>query len=229
MGTVPPVPTFAADAPIMQRTILFWALGLAILAGGAWLVCPQGQCAATAFDRAGLSLAHALRGEILDGWMAGITWVGSLAVVLPLAALAALLLLRRGRRREAGFLMLALLGASALGHLAKLAVLRPRPDLFPVWTAMPADWSYPSAHAMQITAAAVALTLVFARRRALWVIPLGIVVLLVGLSRLYLQVHFPSDVLAGTLAAAFWVGGLHALMFGRLPGHDSMQINGGRA
>jgi undecaprenyl-diphosphatase len=161
--------------------------------------------------------------------MAGITWVGSLAVVLPLAALAALLLLRRGRRREAGFVMLSLLGASTLGHLAKLVLLRPRPDLFPVWTAMPADWSYPSAHAMQITALAVAVVYVAARRRALWAVTLGIVVLLVGLSRLYLQVHFPSDVLAGTLAAALWVGGLHALMFGRLPGHDGMQINGGRA
>jgi membrane-associated phospholipid phosphatase len=214
----------------MMKTItLLWTLSLAILAAGAWLVCPQGQCAVTAFDRAGLGLAHALRGEILDGWMPGITWIGSLAVLLPLTALAVLLLLRRGHRREAGFLMLALLGASALSHMAKLEVLRPRPDLFPVWAAMPADWSYPSAHAMQITAAAGALLLlIVARRRALWAVPLGIIVLLVGLSRLYLQVHFPSDVLAGTLAAAFWVGGLHTLMFGRLPGHGSMQINGGR-
>jgi len=39
--------------------------------------------------------------------------------------------------------------------------------------------------------------------------------LLVGLSRIYLQVHFPSDVLAGLLAGTFWVLGLHALMFPR--------------
>ena len=213
----------------MQRTLLFWALSLAILAGGAWFVCPLGECAATAFDRAGLGFAHALRGELLDGSMAGITWIGSLAVLLPLTALAALLVARRGQGRAAGFLMLALLGAAALGHLAKLALSRPRPDLFPVLTAMPADWSYPSAHAMQITAAAIALTLVCARRRALWAVPLGIVVLLVGLSRLYLQVHFPSDVLAGTLAAVFWVAGLHALMFGRLSEYDRMKINGAQA
>jgi hypothetical protein len=98
----------------------------------------------------------------------------------------------------------------------------------PVWTAMPADWSYPSCHAMQITALAVAVVFVAPRQRALWAVPLGSAVLLVGLSRIYLQVHFPSDVLAGTLAAAFWVGGLHVLMFGRLPGHDSWHINGGR-
>lgn len=210
----------------MQRTILYWGLSLAILAGGAWFACPLGQCAMNAFDRAGLGFAHSLRCDLLDDWMPGITWIGSLAVLLPLMALEALLLSRRGQRREAVFLMLALLGAAAMGHLAKLALMRPRPDLFPVWTDMPADWSYPSAHAMQITAAAVAWVLVFARRRFPWVVPLGIIVLLVGLSRLYLQVHFPSDVLAGTLAAALWAGGLHALMFGRLSKHDELKING---
>lgn len=113
----------------MQRALLFWALSLAILAAGAWFVCPFGACAPIAFDRAGLAVAHALRGGLLDGAMAGITWLGSLAVLLPLTALAALLVVRRGQRRAAGFLMLALLGAAALGHLAKLALSRPRPDL----------------------------------------------------------------------------------------------------
>lgn len=213
----------------MPRVILFWALSLAILAGGAWFACPLGECAATAFDRAGLGLAHALRGELLDGWMAGITWLGSLAVLLPLTGVAALLVARRGQQRAAGFLVLALLGAAALGHLAKLALSRPRPDLFPVLTALPADWSYPSAHAMQITAAAIALALVCARRRALWAVPLGMVVLLVGLSRIHLQVHFPSDVIAGTLAAAFWVAGLHALMFRRLSEYDSLKVHRAQA
>ncbi len=214
---------------MMKAIILLWTLSLTILAAGAWLVCPQGQCATTAIDHAGLALAHDLRGARLDHWMPALTWLGSLAVLLPVTALAALVLWRGRHRRAAGFLMLALLGASALSHLVKLAVMRPRPDLFPVWTAMPADWSYPSAHTMQITALAVAVVLVAARRRALWILPLGSAVLLVGLSRIYLQVHFPSDVLAGTLAAALWAGGLHVLMFGRLSAHDSRRLNVGRA
>jgi undecaprenyl-diphosphatase len=176
----------------------------------------------------GLNLAHDLRGARLDRWMPALTWLGSLAVLLPVTALAALALCRGRNRRAAGFLMLALLGASALSHLVKLAVMRPRPDLLPVWTAMPTDWSYPSAHAMQITALAVAVVFVVARRRALWILPLGSAVLLVGLSRIYLQVHFPSDVLVGTLAAALWVGGLHALIFGRSSGYDSSHVDGGK-
>ena len=158
----------------MVRTItLRWTLSLAILAAGAWLVCPQGQCTTTAIDHVGLNLAHDLRGARLDRWMPALTWLGSLAVLLPVTALAALALCRGRNRRAAGFLMLALLGASALSHLVKLAVMRPRPDLLPVWTAMPTDWSYPSAHAMQITALAVAVVFVVARRRALWILPLG--------------------------------------------------------
>lgn len=78
---------------------------------------------------------------------------------------------------------------------------------------MPADGSYPSAHAMQAVAAA--LYLVARRQGSARVVPLGFAVLLIGLSRVYLQVHFPSDVVAGTLAAALWVAGLHALIFRR--------------
>lgn len=223
---------FSVNAQIMQRTVLFWTLSLATLTGGAWLICLQGQCVVPDFDLGGLGLAHALRSDMLDGWMAGISWLGSLILLLPLAALVALALWRRGCQLEAGFLMLALLGASAFSHLAKLLIMRPRPDLFPAWSDMPADWSYPSAHAMQITAMAMAIALIAYRRHALHGALLAaavlLVVLLVGLSRIYLQVHFPSDVLAGTLAAAFWALGLHALMFGKYSGHDGLTINGVR-
>lgn len=196
----------------MQRVIILWLSSLAVLVTGAVAVCPDGRCFIGDFDRAGLGLAHALRSGWLDVLMQGITWFGSLLLLLPLIAVAAWLLLRGGRRREAGFLVLALLGSSALGHVFKLWVARPRPDVFPAWLDMPADWSFPSAHAMQATAAALAWLLVANPPRAFWAILLGLAVLLVGLSRIYLQVHFPSDVVAGTLAALLWVAGLHALL-----------------
>jgi undecaprenyl-diphosphatase len=192
--------------------VILWLSSLAVLAAGAVTVCPDGQCGIGDFDRAGLGLAHALRSGWLDAMMQGITWLGSLMLLVPLTVLVAWLLLRSRRRREAGFLLLALIGSSALSHVFKLWVARPRPDLFPTWLDMPGDWSFPSAHAMQATAAALAWLLVARRTRALWAILLGLAVLLVGLSRIYLQVHFPSDVVAGTLAALLWVAGLHALL-----------------
>jgi undecaprenyl-diphosphatase len=194
--------------------LLFWALSLMILAGGAWLVCPSGQCGATALDSTGLGLAHSLRHLAFDGWMLVFTWFGSLLVLVPLMALACAQKSRDGQRCEAVFLMLALSGASILAHLTKLLVARPRPDLYAALVPIPIDWSYPSAHTMQAVAFAVALIFVFAKRRVLWAVLLGIAASAVGLSRIYLQVHFPSDVLAGALAALCWVAGLHALMFG---------------
>lgn len=195
----------------MLKVVIFWSLSLAVLLGGALVVCPDGHCRVPGFDRSGLGLAHALRSARLDRLMPAVTWLGSLVLLLPLTGWVAWRLFRGGRRRAAGFVTLALLGASALGHLVKLGVARPRPDLF-AWVAMPESGSYPSSHAMQITAVALALILVAGRRRPLWIAPLLFVVLLVGASRVYLQVHFPSDVVAGTLAAALWVGGLHALI-----------------
>lgn len=199
----------------MQQVVIFTVLGLTVLAVGALAVCHDGQCALSEFDRIGLSLADDLRNEPLDRLMLGITWLGSLWLLLPLTVLGTVALYWRGRRREAGFVLLALLSTSALSHVVKLWVLRPRPDLFPALLPMPEDWSYPSAHTMQVTAAALALFFMVGRQRPFWVVPLAIAVLAVAMSRIYLQVHFPSDVVAGMVAAALWVAGLHALILPR--------------
>lgn len=201
----------------MWQVFVAWALCLGVLVAGALMVCPGGQCQVGVFDQVGLGIAHDLRGVALDSLMQGVTWLGSLALLIPLMVVLAWTLFRRGRRGEARFVLLALLGASALSHLVKLWLMRPRPDLFPPNSPLPLDWSYPSAHSMQIAAAAVAIFLVAGRRGAIPLATLlAALVLLVGLSRIYLQVHFPSDVLAGVMAGTLWVFGLHALMFSKM-------------
>ncbi len=197
--------------------LLPWSLALLVLAAGARWVCPDGGCAVPAFDRAGLALAGGWRDPALYAGMAAVTWLGSLFVLLPLAAWAAWRLAQMGRSRQSIFLLAALLGASALSHAAKLWVARPRPDLFPALVAMPADLSYPSAHTMQAAALALALLLVApaGRARALLAMMLAAAVALVAASRIHLQVHFPSDVFAGVLVAVGWVLGLRALLLRR--------------
>jgi undecaprenyl-diphosphatase len=156
-----------------------------------------------AWDQAGLALAHAARAPWLDSVFVVVTWLGSLLLLLPLAMLA--WWWRRGER-SAGFVALALIGASALGHLAKLVMARPRPDLYPPLVPMPEDWSFPSAHAAQATAFALAWLLRPGRSPGrIEVSVLAAVVALVAVSRPYLQVHCPSDVIAGVLLAAVWV------------------------
>ena len=219
--------TACGGGPVTRPASLYWLLGAACLVAGAWLVCPAGQCRVPWLDLAGLGLAHQLRNTTLDGVMTVITHFGSIWLLLPLAGVGAVWLWLRKRRMDSGFLLLALLGATALAQLAKLWVARPRPDLYAMSFTpplpMPADLSFPSAHSMQVAALATALFLLLTRRRAEWHNPLTAVLAMllaalavsVGLSRIYLQVHFPSDVLAGLLAGTFWVFGLHTLMFPR--------------
>lgn len=196
--------------------LAYWTSGIFVLVVGALMVCPLGQCGMSALDRAGLEFAHGLRTPALDSAMHAITWAGSLWLLLPLTALASLRFAARRASRTGSFLIVALLGASALSHLIKLVLARPRPDLFPPDFPLPLDWSYPSAHTMQAFAVVTAILLLARRRHLVLIVTLLGAALVVALSRIYLQVHYPSDVIAGMLAAALWVAGLYHGMF-RLP------------
>lgn len=169
-------------------------------------------------DREGLILGNTMRSSRLDVAFQSLTWLGSLIVLLPLTVMAGALLWRREHRVEASFLIGALVGASVLTELVKHLELRPRPDLFPALVQTLSPLSFPSAHAVQATSFAVAILLILLRLgQRYWfrAVPVAaIVVLLVGASRLYLQVHYPSDVAAGIAAATCWVMGLHAIVFG---------------
>ena len=203
----------------MRKALGYGLLMLASLLAGAWLACPGGDCTTGAplfaLDQAVLTAAQARQGGFMDSAMGAVTWLGSLWLLLPAVLLVGRYLWRTGRRREAMFLGASLLGASLLGHVAKFAVARPRPALFPMLVDLPPDWSYPSAHTMQAVAVALAVLLVRkGRPGGTWVVA-GLVVALVGWSRIHLQVHFPSDVLFGGLAAIFWVLGLHAWLHRR--------------
>lgn len=168
-----------------------------------------------AFDHAVLTWMNAWRSPWADALMVAATWLGSLYVLLPVSLTLAVWQARRlppGQRGRSAFVPVALLGASALVHTVKLVVARARPDLFPPLVTMPVDPSFPSAHTVQACAFAVACLLQRRAplRRGGWGLAVAFVAL-VGASRVYLQVHFPSDVLAGALVALVWVQALHRM------------------
>jgi undecaprenyl-diphosphatase len=111
-----------------------------------------------------------------------------------------------GLRREGGSAVMAGVSALALNHLLKLAVERPRPtpDLVRVLREL-ADFSFPSGHVMFYTAffgflGFLAFTLLRPSwRRSLLILLSGLLVALVGPSRIYLGNHWASDVLVGYL------------------------------
>lgn len=161
------------------------------------------------WDHQLLLLAAAHRSAGLDDFFRGVTWLGSLYVLAPLAVLLAAVLLSRQKRWEAGLLVVGFGGAALWARLAKVLLARPRPALVEPLVALPADSAFPSAHTAQIVAFALCVMLVIRRIWPEWQFAAGMVAfVLVGVvaaSRVYLQVHFPSDVLGGIALGIAWV------------------------
>ncbi|MAM63000.1 phosphatase PAP2 family protein [Maritimibacter sp. UBA3975] len=168
-------------------------------------------------------LALRTPGDLSDpigpGWVEemgrDLTALGGTVVLTLSTLLVSLYFLMRHRISSMLFLLASVGGGIALSSLAKAAFDRPRPELVPhgsiVHTA-----SFPSGHSMMAAVAYLSLGVLLARvqpRRRLKVFILCVAVtltLLVGISRVYLGVHWPTDVLAGWLAGAAWA----ALCFG---------------
>ncbi len=202
----------ACRANSVWLAALYWT-GLALLLPVIeWLTAPP-----SAWDRALLSAAARLRNAWLDGFFLAVTWAGSLRLLIPVTAVAIGWLVKQRRRGDAWLLALSLAGASSIAHAMKPLFDRPRPDLYPSLVPIPSGGSFPSAHTAQITACVVAVLLLrLGGKYASWVAFAGIALAAaVGASRVYLQVHHPSDVEAGALLAVFWVLGLGHLLRGR--------------
>jgi undecaprenyl-diphosphatase len=162
-----------------------------------------------ALDRRITNLVATMRTAELDQLFYAVTWLGSIRVVAPLAVAGLLLALLARRWREALLLPLtaALSWLSAQG--LKEAFARPRPPLANA-RVLETSYSFPSSHATVSAAfygvAAYFLIRGLRRDSAKIVVGIlaGVLVLLVGVSRAYLGVHFPSDVLSGWMLGLLW-------------------------
>jgi undecaprenyl-diphosphatase len=147
----------------------------------------------------------------LTAAMRAATELGSLRVVGSLVAATALLLVIRTRRAEAAaLLVVAAAGASLLVALVKLLVGRARPEVGGVLALVDSS-AFPSGHSAQAVATYGALAYLAGRaasrwgqRVAAWTAA-ALIAVLVGFSRLYLGVHWLSDVLGGYALGAAWL------------------------
>jgi membrane-associated phospholipid phosphatase len=165
------------------------------------------------WDKPVLMSIHAHASPSNDALAVFVSTIGGVSFIAPLAAAFALWLLWTRNYRNATLFTLGLGGAATLNLLAKLAFQRHRPDLW-VSPTPEFDYGFPSGHAMGSMGLAVSLALIAWPTRWRWVaLVLGVgFSLCVGFSRLYLGVHFPSDVVAGWAAAIAWVLGVHAII-----------------
>jgi len=146
-----------------------------------------------------LRQAHPLLTE-LPAWL---SFIGNAIVLLPATALIVVLLLVTGRRHAAALLFVVVAGERLLLDGMKILLGRERPEiaLHPVDTH---SFSFPSGHAANTMTVLVAIALfALPRRHRGWSVPSAIgLAVLVGLTRPWLGVHWPSDVLGGWMLAA---------------------------
>lgn len=196
---------------------------LAATASALWLVVEAGGVIAG--GKAGsldVAILMAFRSSAEPGQPAGRRWVmeimrdvsglGSPEVLCMLVGITVIFLFLAGRRRTSLFLALSTLGGAIASVLLKAAFGRARPDLAPYATYVYTT-SFPSGHAMLSAVVYLILGFMVARLtpdRWLKIYVLGVAAALfivIGVSRLYLGSHWPSDVLGGWAAGAAWAFG----------------------
>jgi len=161
------------------------------------------------FDETILLFIHGYTPGWLDGPLRLVTALDYYWVVLPLLVVAVYAFYRKGRKISAALLAVSTLGGMVLTTTLKSLFQRSRPELFDSGYEA-SFYSFPSGHATAAAGFYGTLALLVAWRltgfRRWAVAAAGVaLVLLIGFSRLYLGVHYPTDVIAGFLAAPLWV------------------------
>lgn len=159
------------------------------------------------WERALLMAVHRIElSTLLDWTMLIVPWFGTNITLVPLTFTAAAWLARRGQRVIALHLIIVQVGTLTLSALLKAMYDRPRPDLWEqrgqfAWT------SYPSGHAIATVAVLFTIAIMLWRARGWrWPFAVAIAMLIItSYSRLYLGVHWPSDVIAGLLIGVVWL------------------------
>ncbi len=189
----------ARDAAILLGAALFFA----------WFAWLASLAVPPDFDIAWRNAIHAYAASWLTLLMRGASLAGGGWGLLPGGVVVAVWLARTGRGRDAVLFAVAVLGANLVSESMKLFFHRPRPE---PWFGYPEPptYSFPSGHAFVSFCFFLCLAEIVIRddwplagKVAMWSAALGCT-LTIGLSRVYLGVHYPSDVLAGYAAGIVW-------------------------
>ena len=182
----------------------FALFGLAIVASVAFAVIAAAMRRG-ALDPLDTSLElamHQLDSPLADAVLRTATLIGSNIVALPAVAVAIALAIHRRQRVVAVVLAIDTAVVIAAYSLLKVMFSRERPRLFDK-VALPTDYSFPSGHSMTAMGIygviAAALIAMFPAARRPVIIAAVLLIAAIGLSRIYLGVHWPSDVLGGLL------------------------------
>jgi undecaprenyl-diphosphatase len=204
-----PETTLLVEGPLISLAIAVLAILLF-----AWLADNVVDRHTIAFDSSVRAAVHAHATPRLTRLMFAVSFLGSGGLIAS-AVLAFALFQHFQWRRAAIWLVVTLAGALVLDLMLKLAFHRARP--VPFFGPVPSTYSFPSGHALfsfcfyGVLAGLLAVRVRSMPARVLIWLTAALLVASIGLSRIYLGVHYPSDVIAGYLAGTIWAASMVAL------------------
>jgi undecaprenyl-diphosphatase len=187
-----------------------FAVAVAALLLFAWLAREVMAGGTRAFDEAARDFIQRIASPALTNAMRGFTFLGEWLSITELTVLSIVLFWRNGRKRSAVLIAITTAGGALLETTLKLVFQRPRPSPF-FDTRLPSSYSFPSGHAVLACCFFGSMAALLSAREprrgvriALWAAA-AVMAGCIGFSRIYLGVHYASDVIAGYAAAVVWV------------------------
>jgi len=175
-----------------------------------WLADEALEGDAQHFDEVTRAAVHQFATPLLTAIMRGFSFVGSTIALTVGTIFVVVQFAMRKWGREARLFAITMIGAGLLNITLKLAFKRPRPVPF-FNLSPPETYSFPSGHSLTSAVFFGALAAILAARIkskrvqvAIWIVATAMF-LLIGLSRIYLGVHYTTDVIAGFAAALIWI------------------------
>lgn len=208
MRFLPSATRFVRTSPIVRIALGFLiAAGLLLLIG--WLVTGPARPYAATFDGSIRSSIRQMQSPLWTSLFLTFTKFGSTLYLAIAGSIAGLAFIYLRWFRPMWLFIVAMAGQAILHNGAKYLIARPRPSAMLNYQPVE-SFSFPSGHALSSLCLYASVVWLITNRlensaikAALWIV-MVLFVILIGLSRLYIGVHFPTDVLAGWLAAAIW-------------------------
>jgi undecaprenyl-diphosphatase len=193
----------------LVRVVGGFALAALVLAGIGWLVTGPYRDYPLGFDTAVRTAIRQMRSPMWASLFLTVTKLGSTLYLAIIGAAAGIVFIFMRWFRPLFLLILVMSGQAALHHGFKWLIARPRPSALINYPAAE-SFSYPSGHAVASLCLYLTIAWVVARqlespavKACIWIFAV-VLVFLIGLSRVYIGIHYPTDVLAGFLAAGIW-------------------------
>ena len=195
----------------LVRVLAGFALAALVLAGVGWLVTGPYREYPASFDSSVRNAIRQMQSPMWTSLFLTATKLGSTLYLAIVGAIAGAVFIFLRMFRSVWLLVIVMTGQAILHYGAKWLFARPRPPVLISYKAVE-NFSFPSGHAIATLSLYFMIAWIVctqlenpAIKIAIWIFT-ALLVFLVGCSRVYIGIHFPTDVLAGFLASLIWTG-----------------------